>query len=395
MLITRIIGDCPRCQGHQTFGNSSIQNNTLYRGCTSCQHRDEVWLPDVRKKVIYLDQSFFSGAFRAADQRFIDSVEKVKSATAKQLLVAPFSSLHEDETHQWRGHDGKLPNDLMDFIKRASGGHEFERDYDLERKQIIKAFRAFLDDGPTEYLVEQEDMLSDDIHKWEDYIFISVDGYFRDIEQLRSAKIDAISTLVDVFDEWQASQNTFEEDVAIENSAGGTSYMQPYVELLEKIIQGDLYASLHAPMVTTVVETMRHCLPRDMPLLDQLAECSRFFLSEHFFQVPYQWVSARIFATLKHQVRHGAYANREDAKHRLSGFFFDVKHISLYAPYCDAITVDRPMADLIRQPTVDIEHRYGTAIFSVGTFHQLHEWIDVLEAGISQDHVRALKDAYG
>ena len=395
MWITRVLGDCPRCSARQTYGNASISNNILLRGCMVCRHHEEFWLPDLHKKIIYLDQSFFSGAFRARDPRFVHAAEHIKSATGNQLLVAPYSSLHEDETHQWRGHDGKLPSDLMSFIKQASGGNEFEADYEVERRQIVKAFKAYLVKEPATYVLDSKDVLRGNIHKWENYIFISIDGYFRDIEELRNAKADAVSTLIHAFDEWQTSNNSFEEDVNIENRAAGRIYIQLYLEMLGKIAGGDYYAYLNAPIATTIVDAMRGCLSKEMPLTDQLEVCAQFFNSPHFFEVPSHWVSAHIYATLKHQVKHGSYANREEAKKRLSGIFFDVKHISLYGPYCDAITVDGPMADLILQPTVNLQARYGTSVFSVGTFDQLENWLEQLKANMSEEHAEAVRRAYG
>jgi hypothetical protein len=395
MLITRILGDCPRCGAQRTYGNASISENILRRGCTGCGQRNDIWLPDIRKKVIYLDQSFFSGAFRARDPRFVSAAEKVRGATHDQLLVAPYSSIHEDETHQWRGHDGRLPADLMDFIKRVSGGHEFERDYDIECRQIVKAFQAYLDGRPADYAMEQNDVLSEKVHRWEDYIFIDVPGYFRDIEQLRVAKMDAVSALVDAFDGWQRSTNTFDEDVAFELRTAAQIYMRAYIDMLGEIAKGNFLAYMNAPIDATVVQSMRYCLPKDMPLNQQLDRCAQFFVSAHFAEIPYQWMSTRMFAALKHQVKHGAYTNRDEAKQRLSGVFFDIKHISLFGPYCAAITVDGPMADLVRQPTIALEARYGAKVFSAATFGDLEAWCDQLAVGMSDDHRRGLSDAYG
>ncbi len=395
MLIARILGDCPGCGGVRTYGNAWIRDDILQRGCTSCRHRNEIWLPDVHKKILYLDQSFFSGAFRERDARFVRAAAKVREATHRQLLVAPYSSLHEDETHQWRGHDGRLPADLMDFIKRTSGGYEFEADYDIEREQILKAFQAFLSGGPAEYVLEEDDVLGENVHTWQNYIFVDVPGYFKDIEQIRELKADAVAQLVSLFDGWQTANTSFDDDVAAELSAAPKVYIEPYVDMLTEMAKGNVMAYMHAPIVTSVVESMRHCLPEGMALQEVLEVCARFFRSEHFAQIPYQYMSARMFAALKHQVKHGAYANREEAKRRLSGVYYDVKHISLYGPYSDAITADGPMADLVRQTTVGLEARYGTKVFSVGTFDALEAWCDELAVGMSDEHRRALVDAYG
>src|SRR5437879_2214812 len=59
------------------------------------------------------------------------------------------------------------------------------------------------------------------------------------------------------------------------------------------------------------------------------------------------------------------YANRDEARRGLNGVFEDIKHIALYAAYCDAFLMDQPMAELVRQPTVSLEQRYGVKVFSL------------------------------
>ncbi|MFC4484930.1 hypothetical protein [Cupriavidus campinensis] len=66
-----------------------------------------------------------------------------------------------------------------------------------------------------------------------------------------------------------------------------------------------------------------------------------------------------------------------------------------YGPYCIAITVDGPMADIVRQPTVALETRYGTKVYSVGEFDALEAWCDEQTAGMPDEHRRGVADAYG
>src|SRR5690348_7900094 len=103
MLVTRIIGSCPACKAADAFGNVLIARDRVLRGCKVCRYSEEIPLPQLAKKVIYLDQFFFSGAFREKDARFAEAAELIKKAASNQLLVAPYSSIHEDETFQWRG----------------------------------------------------------------------------------------------------------------------------------------------------------------------------------------------------------------------------------------------------------------------------------------------------
>jgi hypothetical protein len=64
MLVTRIIGDCPGCNGKACFGNVLVLRDELLCGCQRGRYQTRVLLPPLRKKVIYLDQFFFSHEFR-------------------------------------------------------------------------------------------------------------------------------------------------------------------------------------------------------------------------------------------------------------------------------------------------------------------------------------------
>lgn len=62
-------------------------------------------------------------------------------------------------------------------------------------------------------------------------------------------------------------------------------------------------------------------------------------------------------------VKRGAFANREAALRRLSGFFQDMKHVAIYALYCDAFVMDQAMAALVADPRIALETRYGAKVF--------------------------------
>lgn len=394
-IVTHILGDCPGCGGRNTYGNVMIPGGEyVFRGCGQCSYSSKVYLPELRKKVVYLDQFLLSGAFRGGDSRFAEVVERVSKMCSLQLLVAPYSSVHEDETHLWRGHDGRSHAHLMDFIKQTSRGSEFKSSHEVERTQIIKGFQAFLAGNPAGYLLEERDAIEGDIHGWDDYYRIEVGQYMGDIEEIRRLKAQAVQMLVDVFDDWQQSINTFEQDLALEIADAGRFYVQAYLEFVQRIGHGDYAALLNSPVMSMVVENMRYCLPRNTPLEAALTKCVEFFATEHFAQLPSEWLSARIYATQKGMVKRGAYANRETAINRLSGYFYDVKHIATYAPYCDAFFMDQAMADLVRQPTIKLEQRYGTRVFSLNNLDDFLAWLDDLEVGMTPDHIAGLRNAY-
>ena len=394
MLVAHVIGDCPGCGGKDSFGNVAVHDDQVHRGCKRCQYQSSVWLPSIRKKVLYLDQCFLSGAFRAVDTRFLEAAEQVKRIAQLQLLLAPYSSIHLDETHQWRGHKEFKSEDLLTFIKETARGAEFEKDYRVERTQITKAWRAFLNGMPAKYVIEDDDAIDGSLDKWDSYYRIEVGGYYKDIELKRLLKTQAVDALIRAFDEWQSAKTTFDEDVCVEMRAASKNYFESYLKMVTRLSQGDFAAIIDSPIVSKVLEHMLEQLPREQPLDEKLTRCAQFFNSEHFKQVPTLWIQTRVFATLKAMVKRGAYSNRSKASQRLNGVFEDINHISLYAPYCDAFFMDQPMADLVRQPTVDLESRYGVKVFSLNNLDEFVVWLSELGRGMSMEHLRGLKAAY-
>lgn len=395
MLVTRVIGDCPECAGDACFGNVLVLGEELLRGCRRCKYQVRIPLPPVRKKVIYLDQFFFSHAFRGGDAQFLAAAERIKQLTQSQLLVSPYSSVHEDETHQWRGYKDKTHDQLMEFIKATSRGVRFDPEYRIEKSQILKAFQAYQTQGPLECRPQAREAIRGELDQWDGYFRIDVGHYQKDIELKRRLKAEAVQGLVTLLDRWQHSTESFEQSVAIELRDAGRIYLKAYLTMARRVAQGDLMAVVDSPIFATVVENMIELIPRQVPRAEHLQRCADFFASDYFAQVPHEWISAHLFATLKEQVKRGAYANREAANERLAGVFDDIAHISTYAPYCDAFVMDAPMAELVRRPTVALEERYGVKVFSRRNWDALLAWLDALEASMSAEHRAAVAAVYG
>lgn len=394
MLVSRIIGNCPKCMNLKCFGNVSVYGEYVLRGCEKCNHKEKLFLPQIKKKIIYLDQFFFSAAFKGGDLRFIEAAKRIERLSHDQLLLAPFSSIHEDETHLWTGYAGRNKDELMSFIKMTSRGHEFKPAYQIEKTQLLKAFRKFLDQSNSPYQVELRDALQGNPHKWDDYIWVDVSHYINDIPLMRESKHQAVEALVAAFDDWQKSGNKFDDHVKSELRDARQQYIDSYLNFVRRILKGDNDAYFNAPVMSLVMQSMLAQLPSDMPNEAGIARILEFFNSPLFSDCPYQWLSARIFAALRDMVKRGSYSDRQAALRRLSGFFYDVKHISTYAPYCDAIIIDQPMAALVNDPRIDLRKRYGVMVFNLNNWDELFAWFDDLENCKSEEHKTGLIAAY-
>jgi hypothetical protein len=302
--------------------------------------------------------------------------------------------VHEDESHQWQGYGGKTKDDLMKFIKSTSRGHEFKPAYDVERTQLARAFQAFRSEAPPTFKVQHDDALGDTVHDWDDYFWMDVGRYWGDIEKVRELKQQSVDSLVDdAFNNWRQSTLTFEEQLSVEMREAAKGYLDAYIEFAARIMSGDLDATWNAPLISEYVSTLLHMLPPENPE-ERIRKISLFFTSVHFQEIPYLWLSARIYAVLKEMVKNGAYQNREEAKNRLSGFFQDIKHVATYAPYCDAFFMDKAMAHIVADPRINLEARFGVKVFSLNSWDKFLRWLNDLETGMSKEHRAALLAAY-
>lgn len=387
-LVTRITGNCPACGRKDGYGNVNISGSTLLRGCLSCRHLDHIPLPKLNKKVLYLDQFFFSHAFRAENKTFEEAKEKIQQLAFKQLLVAPFSNIHEDETHLWQP---EKREELWKFIKQTSAGHEFWQEYHVKEYQLHRAFKAFIRDEDPVHQIERGDALPNDLNIWDDYFWVDVGSFQPDVTAIRNAKDTAVTALLDAFPEWASRPATFQEDVRVELRSGAESYLTLYADYIKRVAQGDLTAMLSSPVDSQIVEKlMQYDADLLIPSL-RMQRIKAFFDSEHYANVPIDRISSEFFAFLRHMLRQGAFSSREKAEKRFKGFFYDMRFISTYAPYCDVMVVDTLMHRWATDPLINLPSRFGTRLFSRSNWNEFLAYLDEIERNLTRELEHALK----
>nr|WVJ83185.1 hypothetical protein VDP59_014040 [Xanthomonas campestris pv. campestris] len=124
------------------------------------------------------------------------------------MVTIPRSSIHDYETRLWERGD-----ELLEFIKRTSRGHTFERAYNVERRQILAGFRRWLAGEVAAYPLTQSEALSERVHDWDGYFVVGVRHQPGDNEAQREFKRQSLEGLLNLFDGWRASEETFEQCV--------------------------------------------------------------------------------------------------------------------------------------------------------------------------------------
>lgn len=77
------------------------------------------------------------------------------------------------------------------------------------------------------------------------------------------------------------------------------------------------------------------------------------------------------------------------------GLRADLRAISTYLPYVDAMFVDNECARLLREPPLRGRVPYETRIFSLASRDELLDWLDGIEDTSPPDHVKLVERVYG
>ena len=382
MIITRHLQQpCPFCGESGEYGNVSVSNDTLFRGCNKCGKTEKLPLPRLTKKIIYLDQFFLSHAFRDQQEDFVNAAKRIQDLTHQQIVVCPWSDTHEFETHLWR-HSSKSA--LWQFIKQTARGHRFSDTHHIRLVQMKKAFESFLDDEASP-LIDPDDAFYRNPHKWNNYVRIDLRTFIENTEKIRSDKEMAVSFLVDSFDEWASSENTFAQDVLEETNGCAKSLMMLYLKSQQNLINGEIMEFWNDPVDSRIVEVLMNRDSETLSIEDLLERIWEFFNSRDFRTIPYIDISCRLYAILRKRVREGQFSNREKAKKTLSGFFYDVEAISVFGPYSDAIFIDRAMHQWLKQEGSEIVDQYSFRLFSAENWEEFFEYLDEIEENCPEE----------
>lgn len=342
-----------------------------------------------RKSILYLDQHFFSSVYRGNDPQWDTAMRRITELLDLQLVAVPYSSTHEAEAAFYTRRD-----DLVKFIQRVSRGHRFEPYYQVEQTQILKAFQAYLANGPASYIREERDALPSRVHDWDGDYSVSVFSAAIGVDRKRAFKQRAVEELVNTLANWASSKNTFEQYMELELKDSARILMEEYRKKAGRLWAGDFSALVDAPISASIVEAMVYVLSIKKMEADAARVIRLFFASEHFAEVPSQQLSARLFSTFKKRVREGAYPNPEKARGKLSGFLYDIQHAATYVPYCDALFTDKFMADLLNDRHVDAEPTFGCKVFSVSKTAEFLGWLEDVKSRMTADHADGLTWAY-
>lgn len=375
---------CPSCK-LETFGFLAGGGNAMTMRCTVCRYSHSEVLPKLNKKLIYLDQFAFCALFQIESKGrplgkhqafWADAHARLRRIVLLQQAVLPHSDVHHSETVV-----SPFATALRECYEHLGGDARLEDTGAVQQAQVLEYAHAYLEGREPTITLDADNVIKRDRNRWLDDIRISVnvdyssfaDGHWADVERT-SAAIDLLIA------NWVEEKPSFEEVLEREQAAFGSSRRAALVDCARRvenaIAAGDIMAALNASQhwVSIEFEMLRHVFRNagvaEKDLTERIIE---FWEWPRNREQPSAHIFSYLFAALARKVVSGQ-------RKVTSGFMNDVRAISTYAPFVDAMFLDNECASLLSEAPLRDELKYRACIFSLNTQDEFLAYLAEIEA---------------
>lgn len=400
---------CPDCGAPDTFGVLMICDRHYIRRCVGCWFDQRIPLPPLDKKVIYLDQFVISNMMKELDPDRPAAVKGIKGGFYRtlferldrlsklQLVVCPDSPVQDDESVV----DPRYEK-LRSVFRHLSQGVGLLPPETLFHRQLLRAFHAWVQPSAQEPAAERDDAFTGKRNVWLERFRIELNYKLPGLaESLRNISAKRTEHLHDVCVHWQ--------------NAAHLDFNEVFEGELTAIVQGPWKehlahaARLHAAQQGQIEVNLDHlCPPESSTLISHMlgdlrggivdtatafAKIQEFFGSSAARSISYARVSALFWASIAREVRAG----RSEETFPRAGISHDIDLVAAYAPFCDALFVDKQISHLAAQPELKRELTGAGRLYSLRASEDraFFAYLDQIESSASPAHLDAVAAVYG
>lgn len=400
---------CPDCGAPDTFGVLMICDRHYIRRCVGCWFDQRLPLPPIEKKVIYLDQFVISNMMKELDPDrpaaakgikggfYRTLFERLDRLSKLQLVVCPDSPVQDNESVV----DSRYEK-LRSVFRHLSHGVGLHPPEALFHRQLLRAFRKWVQPDTSEPLAERDDAFTSKRNVWLERFRIELNYKLPGLaESLRNINTKRTQHLRDVCVHWQNAPD-FDFNDVFEGELGAI-VQGPWLEYLAYAArllatqQGEIQVDLdrlYPPESSAMISHMLGDIRRGAAdSAEAFARIHEFFGSTAARSIPYARVSALFWAGIAREVRAG----RSEETFPRAGMINDIDLVAAYAPFCDALFVDKQISHLAAQPELKRELAGSGQLFSLrdGEDQEFLSYLDQIEAGASAAHLDAVASVYG
>ena len=405
---------CPKCGG-QEFGVHLIDGDRYLRRCRSCWHKQFLPLPQLRKKIIYLDQFVVSNLMKLDNpglQRgdrlvketfWVDLRDLLMQLRKMQLICCPNSGSHEVESRISQFND-----ELKQTYEALSGAIHFYSFHEIGSHQIGELAVAWSENREPQFDFDPRGALTKDPHEWSERFYITFgNSPFVVPAELQQSRREVESHISWLFrDVWAKEKQTFKYWYDLERR-GYQGYLCKAVmksrEERARVILAfrpgvppsleDAARMMYSPE-EALHESLRHIMqfPRDGGLrsLDERNKLEKSFGdANRISEAPFVKLQALMYASLAMRAASGQKELPNE------GTATDIETVAHLLPYCDAMLMDNGCRSLLLDVPKELRPADVAKVFSPNIREEFMTYLRSIRDSATPEHLAALREVYG
>lgn len=405
---------CPAC-GKDKFGVSIISGSRLMRRCRDCWHKQYYQLPKLQKKIIYLDQFVISNLMKlenpaikghatvAADPFWRELHDLLSQLRQLQMICCPDSGSHEEESRT-----SAFNTELKKTYEALSGGITFKAFDSIKSEQICELALAWSEGREPAFDFEPRGILSRDPYEWNERFYIVMgDNPFISEARLRQVRAELHTNIARLFrDVWGVEKHKFDYwyelerrgfqgyllEAAVKHERERAEAIFSYkpgdehsLEVLDKILP-----SFQEGVIASIDHVMMFPTDGGMRSPEEQAKLRKdFLIRNRVADAPFVKLQALMFAAIAMRAAHGQKEPPDE------GTATDIDTVAHLLPYCDAMFMDNGCRSLLLDVPTALRPSETAKVFSLNVKAQFLDYLRSIRDGISAEHVRAIRQAYG
>ncbi len=373
---------CPKCS-KEGFGVLSIFNYNGYsRRCRYCLYHKSFKLPQLNKKIIYIDQMGISEMMKSINPKISQKTKarlkpiwltvfnKLDRLIKLNLIICPDSNSHYQESLMWKPYYKALKM----MYEHMSNGISFYDEDIIKRFQINVSFKKFAKFKGVKEITTQS-ITSDDINSWLSRFRISVEmDHFDEsiIDSIRTERDQVDQNFLSVYKRWQTEK--------------GKKYQEWLEEETKAYLPTLMKDFSFRSILTEMFRKMENTGKTEIEASDIITS---YFKSGDIIKIPYVRISAGLFASLARKASQG--------KKTLPtmGMVTDVSTIASISPYCDVMFIDNECRAMLNEEPLKSNTGIKTRFFSQSNIQDFLSYLDEIEKTASKKHFEIIKEVYG
>jgi hypothetical protein len=405
---------CPAC-GKDKFGVCIIDGSHLMRRCRDCWHKQDYRLPELRKRIIYLDQFVISNLMKlenpatkghvavVADPFWRELHDLIFQLRHLQMICCPDSGSHEEESRT-----SPFNAELKKTYEALSGGITFWAFDAIKSQQIGELALAWAERREPAFDFDPRGVLSSDPNEWNKRFYVVFgDNPFISEARLRQTRTELHANIARLFrDVWGKEKHSFEYWYDLER-AGFQGHMlkaavkherereeaafgwkvgeEPSLEVLDKILP-----SFPEGVIASINQVMQFPRGGGMRSPEEQAELAKsFLLQNRIADAPFVKLQSLMFAAIAMRAAQG---QKEPPN---EGTATDIDTVAHLLPYCDAMFMDNGCRSLLLDVPTALRPQETAKVFSLNVKAQFLDYLRSIRDGISAEHVQAIREVYG